>query len=254
MLRLYWIPLAIAVALINVGCVSRGGSAPIEDRYSPSERVPEQYIVSRGDTLFSIAWRYGFDVERLAAANNIASPYTIYPGQTIALKERDAASKKRTKSAATVSNPPAASAPGRSAVKSVQKPTPVVSSKKSESWHWPVRGPVVRAFVATGQAHKGIDIGGKIGEPVHAARSGVVVYAGSGLVGYGNLLILKHSEQELSAYGHNKRLLIKEGQKVTAGSVIAELGDSGTDSAKLHFEVRINGKPVDPLRLLPRQK
>jgi lipoprotein NlpD len=134
---------------------------------------------------------------------------------------------------------------------------PVVEKKlidsRLESWRWPLEGAVVRAFVASGQAHKGIDIKGKMGEPVHASKSGEVVYAGNGLVGYGNLLILKHSEMYLSAYGHNRRLLVKEGDKVKSGDVIAELGDSGTYSAKLHFEVRVNGKPVDPLTLLPGQ-
>lgn len=252
-LNAHWIPLAIIIALISGGCVSSGGSAPIEDRYSPSERAPKEYIVSRGDTLFSIAWRYGFDVKRLAAANKIPPPFTIYPGQAIHLKESNTVQVKRPTSVATAAKSPEVKAPSRDVANPVKKPTPKVSSNKNESWRWPVNGRVVRAFVATGQAHKGIDIGGKIGEPVHASRSGVVVYSGSGLVGYGNLLILKHSEQELSAYGHNKRVLVKEGQKVKAGSVIAELGDSGTDSAKLHFEVRINGKPVDPLRLLPKQ-
>lgn len=253
--RLHILLLSVVLLLMH-GCAS-GGSAPIEDRYSPSERAPEYYIVSRGDTLFSIAWRYGFDVKGLAAANQIGPPYTIYPGQRLALRERStsvsppAAAPRNTpvRAAApppsTPSSPPVASSPKRPA-------KAVVSAPSSGGWRWPVKGPVVRAFVATGQAHKGIDIGGKIGEPVHAARSGVVVYSGSGLVGYGNLLILKHSEQELSAYGHNRKLLVKEGQQVKAGAVIAELGDSGTDSAKLHFEVRINGKPVDPLRLLPR--
>ena len=251
----------IVLLVAMTGCAGPHRPAPVYDRYNPAEKAPPYYVVSRGDTLFSIAWRYGFDVKRLANANNISPPYTIYPGQAIELKESSvtaAAKPKPAPSRKTVRVPaakPSAVAKAATKVPAVvapkQRPSPVASN--NESWRWPVNGPLVRGFVATGQAHKGIDIKGKMGEPVKASRSGVVVYAGSGLVGYGNLLILKHSERYLSAYGHNRRLLVKEGEQVKAGQIIAELGDSGTDSAKLHFEVRVNGKPVDPLKLLPRR-
>jgi lipoprotein NlpD len=102
--------------------------------------------------------------------------------------------------------------------------------------------------------HKGIDIRGELGEPVYAVNSGKVVYAGSGLVGYGNLLIIKHSDRYLSAYAHNSRLLVGEGKIVKAGDRIAEIGDSGTDSVKLHFEIRCDGEPIDPLRILPQHQ
>lgn len=243
-----------------VGCAGPHRPAPVYDRYNPAEKAPPYYVVSRGDTLFSIAWRYGFDVKRLANANNIAPPYTIFPGQAIELKESSApvAAKPKPASPAKAVTTPSAKPSANVAKAPVltvpkPKPKPTTPAFSSESWRWPVHGPLVRRFVASGQAHKGIDIKGKMGEPVKASRSGVVVYAGSGLVGYGNLLILKHSERYLSAYGHNRRLLVKEGEQVKAGQTIAELGDSGTDSAKLHFEVRVNGKPVDPLKLLPRR-
>lgn len=254
---------SIIILILSVtACTTNGGSAPVSDRYNPSERPPPHYIVSKGDTLFSIAWRYGFNVKGLATANNLAAPYTIYPGQALVLQESTrviATASKPTptstkptnrSSRAAVSKPAvAAKAP---APKAVIRPAPVVLDSGG-AWAWPVTGPLVRSFVATGQAHKGIDIKGKMGEPVRASRAGVVVYSGSGLVGYGNLLILKHSDRYLSAYGHNRRLLVKEGDSVKAGAVIAELGDSGTDSPKVHFEVRIDGKPVDPLGLLPRR-
>lgn len=246
----------VTLCVLLQACSAPHRPAPVVDRYNPSEKPPPYYVVSRGDTLFSIAWRYGFDVKRLANANNIAAPYTIFPGQTIQLKERY--------SAPTASSPRAAKPPAEKRKPKVNdkvKPRPVrpkapaqvAYSAANESWRWPVKGPLTRGFVASGQEHKGIDIKGKMGEPVRASKSGVVVYAGSGLVGYGNLLILKHSERYLSAYGHNRRLLVKEGERVRVGQKIAELGDSGTDSAKLHFEVRIDGKPVDPLKLLPRR-
>ncbi|WP_301026748.1 peptidoglycan DD-metalloendopeptidase family protein [Zhongshania sp.] len=235
-----------------ISCSSNGSFAPVSDRYSPAERTPPYYIVSAGDTLFSIAWRYGFELNGLATANSIASPYTIYPGQAILLKEGGKPLVKQRSHAK-----PAVAQPARAKPATTPK-SPVATTKApalatNERWRWPVNGPVVRPFVATGQAHKGVDIKGKMGEPVYASRSGVVVYAGSGLVGYGNLLILKHSDRYLSAYGHNRRLTVKEGDNVKVGQVIAELGDSGTDSVKLHFEVRVDGKPVDPLRLLPRR-
>ncbi|CAA0107746.1 peptidoglycan DD-metalloendopeptidase family protein [Zhongshania aliphaticivorans] len=250
----------VVFAISFSACTTSGGSAPVSDRYNPSESPPSYYVVSAGDTLFSIAWRYGFNVKGLATANSLAAPYTIYPGQALVLQESTRAIASVSKPAATV-HKPSRSSSGKSvknAAASVNAPKPAVKPLPSVSnsagvWRWPVEGPLVRRFVATGQAHKGIDIKGKMGEPVRASKAGVVVYSGSGLVGYGNLLILKHSDRYLSAYGHNRRLLVKEGDSVKAGTVIAELGDSGTDSPKVHFEVRIDGKPVDPLRLLPRR-
>jgi lipoprotein NlpD len=254
---------SIFVLIVGVaGCTTNGDYAPVSDRYNPSERPPSYYIVSAGDTLFSIAWRYGFNVKGLATANNLASPYTIYPGQALALREstrsivtaakRDPNPKKLSASTSrTKGRKPTASVKSPS-IKPIIKPAPMLVVS-GEGWLWPVTGPLVRSFVATGQAHKGIDIKGKMGEPVRASKAGVVVYSGSGLVGYGNLLILKHSDRYLSAYGHNRRLLVKEGDSVKAGAVIAELGDSGTILPKVHFEVRMDGKPVDPLRLLPRR-
>lgn len=238
--------------IVLVSCSTNGSFAPVSDRYNPAERTPPYYIVSAGDTLFSIAWRYGFGVEGLALANNMVPPYTIYPGQALLLKESNKPQVAKQEPIKPLVRPKAKSTVSKQKVAPAVTPRPSVNIV-NENWRWPLNGPVVRSFVATGQAHKGIDIKGKMGEPVYASRSGEVVYAGSGLVGYGNLLILKHSDRFLSAYGHNRRINVKEGEKVKAGQVIAEVGDSGTDSVKLHFEVRKNGKPVDPLRLLPRR-
>jgi lipoprotein NlpD len=117
------------------------------------------------------------------------------------------------------------------------------------TWRWPAQGEVVRRF--SGTVHKGIDIGGAAGDPVQAVAAGTVVYAGAGIPGYGELIIVRHNERYLSAYGHNERLLVGEGDTVAAGQRIATRGSSGTDSVKLHFEIRDRGKPVDPLGLLP---
>jgi lipoprotein NlpD len=143
----------------------------------------------------------------------------------------------------------------------VEKPAPppaalaATVSEGDVEWSWPAAGKVVATFNNDGgtaqEASKGIDIAGKLGDPVQAAASGKVVYVGSGLRGYGNLVIVRHSAVFLSAYAHNSRILVKEGQAVTRGQKIAELGNSDADQPKLHFEVRQQGKPVDPLKFLP---
>lgn len=120
-------------------------------------------------------------------------------------------------------------------------------------WGWPVQGPLISRFQSNGSLNKGIDIAGKAGQPVKAAAEGAVVYAGRGLLGYGEMIIIKHDETYLSAYAHNSRLLVKEGDRVKSGQNIAEMGSTGTDRVKLHFEIRRKGQPVDPLVYLPKQ-
>ena len=251
-----------AILLLLQGCLGGENYAPIIERKERARVVPKVHIVKRGDTLYSIAWRYNLEVSKLANANGVDSSYLIYPGQKIALKYTGARNSKRVSS--TRSSAKKAAGKSKRQVtnsgKFAKDNTPVkntVQTTNSASpmrWRWPVRGKLVRRFGGAGGLHKGIDIKGKLGEPVHAASDAKVVYAGSGLVGYGKLLILKHNEQYLSAYGHNSRLLVAEGQLVKAGQLIAEIGDTGTDEVKLHFEIRRNGKPVDPLKLLPRGK
>ena len=230
--------------------------------------TPRHYVVVKGDTLYSIAFRFGVDFRQLAKANRIGAPFTIYPDQRLVLTgtagtpvatrpptARAAASDKAAatdKPAATgkpaaTDKPAAAAKPTTAAAAVAQKP----AAAGSIAWRWPTTGKVVKGFL--GEAHKGIAISGKEGDPVVAAAPGEVVYAGSGIVGYGNLLIVKHNEVFLSAYGYNRRLLVGEGERVAAGQRIAEKGDSATDSVKLHFEIRRSGRPLDPLLLLPRR-
>ena len=121
------------------------------------------------------------------------------------------------------------------------------------SWRWPAQGVLLNTYVAGNNTRQGIDIGGSSGQAVTAAADGVVVYSGAGLVGYGELIIIKHSEQWLSAYGHNRKRLVNEGQNVKAGEQIAEMGRTGAAREMLHFEIRYNGKPVDPLLYLPKK-
>ncbi|MFO1389162.1 peptidoglycan DD-metalloendopeptidase family protein [Cellvibrio sp.] len=126
--------------------------------------------------------------------------------------------------------------------------------RSSVVWQWPSSGKLLAQFQGETGQNKGIDLGGKLGEPVLAAASGRVVYAGSGLSGYGNLLIIKHNETFLSAYAHNEEISVKEGDFVKAGQKVADMGSSGTDRVKLHFEIRSDGSPVDPLRYLPKRQ
>jgi lipoprotein NlpD len=238
-----------------------------------------QYVVKRGDTLFSIAFRYGWDWKALAARNNVPEPYTIHVGQTIRFDGRSNSTSTAVAAAPVVvpqtttgtSSSPSGSikttvitrpvdAPsgsnGPPATTPINTPvnTPVVAGARSASgWAWPTSGVLISRFSSNGSLNKGIDIAGDLGQPVLAASDGSVVYAGSGLRGYGELVIIKHSDTYVSAYGHNRRLLVREGQQVKAGQAIAEMGSTGTDRVKLHFEIRRQGKPVDPLEFLPRR-
>jgi len=253
-------PCLALLFLCLLACAADPPRAPVEVREGePGSRRPAPVVTSSsqrgshtvmgGDTLYAIAWRYGIDYRTLARINGIAAPYTIYPGQTLRLTG-DAPPPQP---AATSQPAPTASAP-------VPKPSPPAIAASSppvietpdapvSSWRWPTDGKVSRGF--SGTVHKGIDIDGRAGDPVRATAAGVVVYAGSGIVGYGQLLIVKHNEVYLSAYGHNRKLLVKEGEVVETGQQIAEKGSSATNSVKLHFEIRRDGKPIDPKKLLP---
>lgn len=146
--------------------------------------------------------------------------------------------------------PPSAPGPSQPAPQTVPKSdAETFAGEKITVWLWPTSGPVIRGYSES--VHKGIDIGGARGDKVSAVAAGKVVYAGTGIAGFGELLIIKHNDIYLSAYGHNDELLVAEGDTVAAGQAIAQKGSSGTDTIKLHFEIRQEGKPIDPQRLLP---
>ncbi len=240
------------ICLSLLACASDSMRAPVEDRRGEKKveaSKPTRHRVVLGDTLYAIAWRYGMDYRKLASINNIPLPYRIYPGQELKLSGRVAvASKTQTRTVKPA--PGATKTVTRTPAKTTAAKDMSVANVPVSGWLWPAQGKVVRGF--SGTIHKGIDIAGRAGDPVLATSSGRVVYAGSGLVGYGKLLIVKHNDIYLSAYGHNRRLLVKEGDKVRSGEKIAEMGSSATNSVKLHFEIRREGKPVDPKKLLPR--
>ncbi len=241
------------LALLLAACGTSPVQAPVGERPAVSVRSirhSARHRVQPGESLYSIAWAYGLDYHVLAAWNHIRPPYTIYPGQVLRVRglRRPETGRPPAKRSAPARSPRAARArrprhaPGRGRWHGRSSPL---------AWRWPVRGPLLRRYHPGGIGKKGIAIGGRPGTPVRAAAAGRVVYAGSGLVGYGRLIIVKHNDTYLSAYGHNRRLLVREGQRVRAGQVIATLGSSGATRPMLHFEIRRNGRPVDPLRYLP---
>lgn len=204
------------------------------------------YRVKPGDTLYSIAFRYGLDYKSLAQINGIGPPYTIFVDQTIKLRgsakmpEQDGGPSVAT----TRTRPPAQST----------RPQPVIKAPSApvSAWRWPLQGDVIKPFSLKQPANKGIGIAGKRGAKVIAAADGAVVYAGGNLRGYGKLVIIKHNDTFLSAYGNNSSLLVKEGESVRAGKAIARVGNAASDQEMLHFEIRVDGKPVDPLKYLPK--
>lgn len=254
------IPLIISLFVLLAACGSTVNYAPVDDREKRSYRASSSYTVSAGETLYSIAWRYGLDFKALASTNNIRAPYTIYPGQRLSLKIGLRATKTTTKPKpkAVTRKPSVASKPASTSSGSTASKIPSSTSALNPKhypfrWLWPSKAKLTQRFSLSGQVHKGVDLKGNLGESVTAANSGTVVYAGSGLVGYGKLLIIKHNDRYLSAYGHNNRLLVSEGERVKGGQKIAEMGRTGTDEVKLHFEIRKDGKPVNPLKLLPKR-
>jgi len=245
----------IALAVLLGGCWStKVYREPGTSSQPPSKPRPGvTTTVRRGDTLFSIASSNGIRLQDLAAWNGIDPPYTIYPGQKLRLYPagKGGGSTASTRPSSTTTKPAATTPPATTpAPKPAAPAAPVASDIK---WKWPADGELIGRYVAGEPTKQGIDIAGTSGAPVRAAADGVVVYSGSGLVGYGELIIIKHNEQWLSAYGHNRNRLVNEGQLVRSGQQIAEMGRSGAPREMLHFEVRYNGKPIDPLVYLPKR-
>ena len=266
--------------LILAGCSTRHTPAPVVNSQAStplSQKVKNtikatEYIVKKGETLYSIAWRADVDVRSLANINKITSPYKIFPGQKIYIsssaskaRNNQASIKKPTKSSSksrvnTTKKSVASkkkqeygeSATGQNVSnKTLAKKAPF--SQKIAKWKWPHKGKVIARFSTAEQGNKGIDIAGRRGDKVRAAASGMVVYAGDALRGYGKLVIIKHNDDYLSAYAHNDRIMVKEQQTVKQGDVIAKMGDTDAERVMLHFEVRFRGKSVNPLKYLPRK-
>jgi lipoprotein NlpD len=202
------------------------------------DHSPDTHIVRSGETLFTIAWRYGRDYRDLARWNRLGDGSLIYPGQVIQL---DPPAGARAAAPQPVSPPP----PRRA------EPLPSIPAEPAPPWEWPTTGRVVVEFGGRPGSGTGILIDGKPGQPIEAAAAGRVVYSGGGLIGYGQLIIIKHNDTYLSAYGHNASLLVREGEAIRKGQRIATMGEGPGREPRLHFEIRRNGKPVDPRHYLP---
>ncbi|WP_334018962.1 peptidoglycan DD-metalloendopeptidase family protein [Alteromonas sp. S015] len=270
------------------GCAGRSAPAPVvllnsQVSDGSEEYTKKTYKVQRGDTLYAVAWYTGNDYRDLVKYNNLSAPYTIFPGQilNVAPPSNVATSPIRPKVKTKQSTAPTTSNVDKSLVdrpqpqayresEKVVKPQIVTTVKKSsqrvtkqtptsfpdrvQEWVWPAEGIIVDTFSKSESGNKGIDIAGARGSKVVAAADGKVVYSGSALRGYGNLVIIKHTDTFLSAYAYNDTILVKEREWVSAGQQVATMGDSGTNSVKLHFEVRYRGKSLDPMKYLPPLK
>jgi lipoprotein NlpD len=265
-MRAAWLGLAILLGL--VACADAPKRAPIVERASAKPSVPRagardampghgEYRVKAGDTLYKIAFEHDLDPLLIARLNALDTPDVIHVGQILRLPTLAPDVK-------LAALPPASQSPVPRPLPSLEKgavatkattvttTTTIDESQESElPWVWPARGRVITEFdPALGK--KGIDIAGAPDTPIRAARPGRVVYAGSALRGYGKLTIIKHGPTLLTAYGHQSALRVAEGQSVGPGQIIGVMGDSDADRVKLHFEVREQGKPVDPRIYLPR--
>lgn len=212
-----------------------------------------QYRVQSGDSLYAISWQYGLDYREVATWNNISSPYHIREGQVLRMypiseSEKWSAASKEVTSAPIneIERGRAATSPGANNAKSAKS---IVRPPIKLSWQWPTIGEVSPSTAKI----KALRIAGQDGQVVRAAAAGKIVYAGNGLERYGNLIIVKHNEEFLSAYAHNKNILVKEGELVSKGQIIAKMGRRQDGKALLHFEIRQDGKPVDPRSFLPAQ-
>ena len=271
---MFWVSknsIVIVVILMLTSCLNSDRFASLEKRGVPdwqkttpkttqkqsSNYRPDYYLVKPGDTLYSIAFRFGLDYRKLAKANSIGSDYRIYEGQSIKLTDqipasvvtssasKTTSSKKITVTEKTVTNT-------NSQKNDASADVSLNDKDKVESWVWPHNGKIVRTFRSGMSDRKGIDITGRIGDSVVAAAGGIVVYAGDGLPGYGNLIIVEHQNSFLSAYAFTEKILVSEKEHVNAGQKIATMGKQG-DQPGLHFEIRQDGKPVNPSQYLPKR-
>ena len=212
----------------------------------------EYRVVQPRDTLYSIAWESGRDYQDLARWNHISPPYLIKPGQRLKLNPSSDAVDRRPLPESPVRSETRRKAPPEKPHRSSSAPHAPSAATRQLNWIWPTPGDLLERYSTSGP-NKGIDIVGKKGQPILAAEAGQVVYQGSGLRGYGQLIIIKHNADFLSAYAHCDRIYVKEGNVIKRGQKIADMGSSGADRAKLHFEVRYRGAPVDPQDYLPRK-
>lgn len=259
MLRKYSV-LLLLLSLV-VGCSSPTARAPVRDitKHSGGERSARgayhgatTYTVEPGDTITLIGWKTGLSKQQLVSRNNLKNANKISVGQVLNLKQNQSVKRTQYSDQSSKNTKKSQQKVEQKKSKSYSK-TYSETSKKIAGWVWPSNGKLIKRFSSSDAGLQGISIKANRGSPVKSAADGKIVYAGSGLRGYGNLIIVKHNNEYLSAYAHNEKLLVKENQKVKKGQKIALMGDSGTNAVYLHFEIRYQGKSVDPLRYLPKK-
>lgn len=272
-MRIAW----VASVLLLTACSGRQTPAPISNIGSTNVNYLSQnkgqlksdsYRVQKGETLYAISFKAGIDFRQLARLNNIKKPYNIFPGQVLKLRSNgtkgsDARAKNLeiTDTNQSQKNNKKTIAKENSGEYGKNQPSQKVKKliktdsfpTKIRKWLYPSKGSLIEGYSSKENGNNGLDFGGKAGDPIIAAADGKVVYAGGALRGYGNLIIVKHNNDYLSAYAHNQTLLVKEQEWVKAGQVIAKMGRSGTDRVKLHFEIRFRGRAVNPKKYLPKK-
>ncbi|NNM60110.1 MAG: peptidoglycan DD-metalloendopeptidase family protein [Legionellales bacterium] len=217
------------------------------------------YVVKKDDTLYSIAWQFGLDYRVIVAMNHLSPPYALVVGESLFLVEKGHTAPPG------LGNPPVVvkhlpSSTSNSSGATVPASQKVVASQSSSStviksvnWIWPTQGKVIKAYsMQAADLNKGVDIQGKLGQNIVASASGEVVYSGNGIPGYGNLIIIKHNADYLTAYAHNEKNLVKEGEHVKVGQAIALMGRGNTGTPILHFEIRYRGKPINPSKVFSK--
>lgn len=258
-MKIMLLSVAVGFTVAMAGCASK----PQINNSSRYAMAPNYYTVRSGDTLSGIAMRYGLDYISIAEMNDIAPPYRIYVNQSLRLKK---GSSPRTVSTQVMAQPEqikrqTIALPTTQPVTPVTPPTTTapstnttvtsVAPNSSLRWIKPTNGPVIQGFNLANNV-KGIRYGGNQGDPIYAAADGQVVYAADGLKEYGNLVLIKHIDGYISAYAHNSKMLVKSGDNVTAGQKIAEMGSTGASQVMLEFQIRLDGKPINPVNLLPK--
>ncbi len=233
--------IAILYCCSLISCTNNIASAPVYSLWHEPITASGNYTVTTHDTLYSIAWTYGLDYQHLAQLNQLAPPYTIHPGQLLRLKS----TANTAGTAPTVNKTP----PVKKPIELSTKPSSS-SSHIITHWQWPARATVISKFSSSPSGNKGIDLKGTLGSPIYATAAGTVVYAGNGVRGYGNLIIIKHNNNYLSAYAYNQAINVSLNQTVTAGQKIATMGRNLSGNPRLHFEIRRNGQPINPLHYL----
>lgn len=231
------IAVCLTLGLLLAGCSGKNTYNRDYDKLPKGSYTGKSYTVKRGDTLYYIAWITDSEVSDLARINKIRPPYSLEVGQKLRLSgsapTKTAATRRKTSSSA------------------IAKQTPPPGAARC--WRWPTSGRIVQAYSNADGGNKGIDIAGKRGQPIYASAKGKVVYVGNQLRGYGNLIMIKHGEDFITAYAHNDTTLVRNGQDVKVGQKIGTMGSTGTDSVFLHFQIRYRATALDPQRYLPPQ-